>query len=170
MNSASSSTTGYAPFVLNNGCMPRSMVWNQDTEYPGVRRFAQNMKDAILTAHNTILAAWAKQTCIANSRWKKTTFVKGDLVYLSTENLSLPKGCARKLSPKFIGPFNILQDYGNNLFKLDLPAELKQRGVHSAFHANLLRIHVPNDDQRFRDMKPIRSHLSGIAKNGPWIK
>ncbi|KAF9233757.1 hypothetical protein BU15DRAFT_29872, partial [Melanogaster broomeanus] len=34
-------------------------------------------------------------------------------------------------------------------YRLDLPSELKQRGVHPAFHANLLRIHVPNDDRRF---------------------
>lgn len=32
---------------------------------------------------------------------------------------------------------------------LDIPAELKQRGVHLAFHASLLRIHMPNDDRRF---------------------
>ncbi|KIO11094.1 hypothetical protein M404DRAFT_88990, partial [Pisolithus tinctorius Marx 270] len=63
--------------------------------------------------------------------------------------LTLPKGRARKLAPKFIGPFRILEDYRNNTFLLDIPAELKQRGVHPAFHASLLRIHVPNDDRRF---------------------
>ncbi|KIM57513.1 hypothetical protein SCLCIDRAFT_77605, partial [Scleroderma citrinum Foug A] len=36
-----------------------------------------------------------------------------------------------------------------NTFMLDLPAELKQRGIHPAFHASLLRIHIPNDDRRF---------------------
>ncbi|KZV91302.1 hypothetical protein EXIGLDRAFT_593158, partial [Exidia glandulosa HHB12029] len=34
-------------------------------------------------------------------------------------------------------------------FKIDLPSELKARGVHPMFHASLLRIHVPNDDRRF---------------------
>jgi hypothetical protein len=32
---------------------------------------------------------------------------------------------------------------------LDLPARLKQRGVHPVFHASLLRIHVPSDDRLF---------------------
>ncbi|KAG2756544.1 hypothetical protein P692DRAFT_201671073, partial [Suillus brevipes Sb2] len=36
-----------------------------------------------------------------------------------------------------------------NAFLLDLPASLKQRGIHPAFHAHLLRLHVPNDDRRF---------------------
>ncbi|KAG1888163.1 hypothetical protein F4604DRAFT_1489844, partial [Suillus subluteus] len=34
-------------------------------------------------------------------------------------------------------------------FLLDLPSELKQRGLHPAFHASLLRQHVSNDDRRF---------------------
>ncbi|KAJ7154439.1 hypothetical protein C8R43DRAFT_858440, partial [Mycena crocata] len=34
-------------------------------------------------------------------------------------------------------------------YQIDLPDNLKQRGVHDVFHASLLRIHVPNDDRRF---------------------
>ncbi|KZT26152.1 hypothetical protein NEOLEDRAFT_1132713 [Neolentinus lepideus HHB14362 ss-1] len=51
------------------------------------------MKDAILQAHDA--------------------FAEGDLVYLSTKNLKIPKGRARKLIPKYIGPFAILKDFGN---------------------------------------------------------
>ncbi|EJD44331.1 hypothetical protein AURDEDRAFT_29644, partial [Auricularia subglabra TFB-10046 SS5] len=36
-------------------------------------------------------------------------------------------------------------------FELDLPRELKQRGIHNAFHVSLLRPHVTNDDARFPD-------------------
>ncbi|KAJ3554430.1 hypothetical protein NP233_g12425 [Leucocoprinus birnbaumii] len=35
INSARSDTTGYAPFMLNYGRMPRSMVFETDAEYPG---------------------------------------------------------------------------------------------------------------------------------------
>jgi len=149
MNSACSQTTGYPPFVLNYGRMPPSMIWNNNSDYPGVRKFAQNMKDAILTAHDAILTARVKQTRLANQRRKEAPFVVGDMVYLSTVNLTLPKGRARKLAPKFVGPYRILEEFKNNSFRLDLPAELKQRGVHPSFHASLLRIHVPNDDRRF---------------------
>ena len=43
INSARSESTGYAPFFLNNGWMPRAMVWNlaSSTEYPNVQEFAQ---------------------------------------------------------------------------------------------------------------------------------
>ena len=48
-NLASSSTTGNSPFLLNNS---RSIIWNYNTEFPGVKKFAQNMKDAILTQNS----------------------------------------------------------------------------------------------------------------------
>ncbi|KAF8808243.1 hypothetical protein BYT27DRAFT_7013414, partial [Phlegmacium glaucopus] len=37
----------------------------------------------------------------------------------------------------------------NSSFELELPPNLKQRGVHNVFHASLLRIHIPNDDRLF---------------------
>jgi len=149
INSARSATTGYAPFVLNGGRMPASMIWNANSEFPGVRVFAQRMKDVVVSAHDTIIAARVKQTELANRKRKEAPFVKGDLVYLLTANLALPKNRARKLVPKFIGPLRIVEDYNNNTYLLDLPAELKQGGVHPAFHANLLRIHEPNNDRHF---------------------
>jgi hypothetical protein len=38
-------------------------------------------------------------------------FAIGDKVYLSTENLALPKGRSRKLMPKFIGPYMVTADH-----------------------------------------------------------
>ena len=70
-------------------------------------------------------------------------------MYLSTKNISFAKGLARKLIPKFMGPYKILQDFGNSSFRLDLPSHLKRRGVHDVFHASLLREHIPNDDRLF---------------------
>lgn len=43
INSARSDSTGYTPFFLNNGQMPRAMVWDNPSksEFAGVRVFAQ---------------------------------------------------------------------------------------------------------------------------------
>lgn len=73
-----------------------------------------------------------KQTRDANKHRREAPFAQDDLVYISTQNITLPKGLARKLAPKFVGP-----------------SELKQRGLHPVFHASLLRVHVPNDDRLF---------------------
>ena len=131
--------------------MPRTFVWNKAIrdKYPSVRAFAQRMKMATMTAHDAILEVRTKQTCMANRKRRIAPFENGNLAYVSTKNMSLPKGHARKLIPKYIGPYKIVRDFGNNSFELDLPARLKQRGIHPVFHSSLLRIHVPNDDRLF---------------------
>jgi hypothetical protein len=151
INSARSASTGYAPFFLNFGRMPRSMIWNDaaSTEFPAIRDFAMQKKLALMAAHDSILAARVKQTRDANKKRQNLPFQTGDLAYLSSKNISFPKGLARKLIPKYLGPYKIIQDFGNSSFKLELPYHLKKRGVHDVFHASLLRIHVPNDDRLF---------------------
>jgi hypothetical protein len=115
------------------------MIWDAKSEYPGVRVFAQHMKEAIMTAHDAILEACVKQTRQANKHRKPAPFGKDDFVYLSTKNLTIPKNRLCKVVPKFIGPYCILE----------LPSDLKRKGNHPAFHSSLLRIHNPNDDRRF---------------------
>lgn len=151
INSARSESTGYAPFFLNSGRMPRSMIWDfaEQTEYPGVRVFAQRLKTAIMAARDSILAARIKQTRSANRKRQQSPFELGDLVYVSTRNLTFPKNLARKFIPKFVGPYKILEDFKNNSYRLALPSRMKQRGIHDVFHSSLLRIHVPNDDRLF---------------------
>ena len=77
---------------MNYGQMPRSLVWPSESEYPGVQAFAQRMKDAIMMAHDAIIEARAAQVVQANKHRRAASFGVGDLVYLSTKNLSLPKG------------------------------------------------------------------------------
>ena len=49
-----------------------------------------------------------------------------DLVYLSTKNLTWLKHRARKLMPKFIGPYKVLQAMNESLnVNLELPQEFK---------------------------------------------
>ncbi|KDQ13876.1 hypothetical protein BOTBODRAFT_89313, partial [Botryobasidium botryosum FD-172 SS1] len=75
---------------------------------PGVWVFAQRMRDAIVTTHDTILEARVKQTRQANRHHRPAPFELNNLVYLSTKNLKLPKKRAWKLVPKYIGPFRIV--------------------------------------------------------------
>jgi len=151
INSAQSESTGYAPFFLNTGCMPRSMIWDSahSDEYPSVHVFALQRRLALISKHDSILAAHVKQTRNANRKRQITPFKENDLVYLSTKNITFPKGLAGKLVPKFIRPYKVLRDFNNQSFLIDLPAHLKQRGIHYVFHAALLQIHIPNDERLF---------------------
>jgi hypothetical protein len=151
INVSRSETTGYAPFFLNSGRIPRMFIWNDanSDEYPSVRAFAQRMKHAVMSAHDAILETQVKQARSTNRKRRVAPFIVADLAYVSTKNLSLPKGQARKLVPKFIGPYKLVRDFRNNSFELDLPPHLRQRGIHPVFHSSLLRVHIPNDDRLF---------------------
>lgn len=76
-------------------------------------------------------------------------------MYLSTKNISLLKGIARKLAPKFLGPFAITKVLKEGAtYQLDLSEELLKGGINKSFHASLLKPHVPNDDRRFPGRLP----------------
>ena len=116
INISCSESMGYAPFFLNTGRIPRTMVWNSpmDNQYPGVTEFAERIKHALIAAHDSIIAARVKQTRNANRKRQPAKFEEGDLVYISTENMSIKKERARKLAPKYIGPYRILKNYNND--------------------------------------------------------
>ena len=155
MNSARSDSSGMTPFYLNYGRTPSPMIWNTQSEYPGVRKFAQDMKLAVMMAHDSVIEARVKQTVQANRKRAVASHVDGDLVYLSTKNIKPPKGRARKLMPKYLGPFKILRTVKPGAaYQLELSKELKTRGIHDVFHASLLRPHVPSDDRRFPGRMP----------------
>ncbi|KZV87554.1 hypothetical protein EXIGLDRAFT_591000, partial [Exidia glandulosa HHB12029] len=75
----------------------------------GVREFVGLARKNLSAAHDHIIAARTFQTHYANQRRRVEPVLKaGDLVYLSTKNLTMPKGRARSLIPRFIGPYPIL--------------------------------------------------------------
>ena len=111
INSSVNATTGYAPFELNYGYMLRTgQHILTDTTFKGVKQFAQQVVWNLMDAHDEILEHRIGQTHYSNKRCQPSIkYQINDLVYLSTKNLTLPKHRARKLMPKFIGPYKILK-------------------------------------------------------------
>src|SRR5258708_32949104 len=94
--------------------------------------------------HNAIIESRMTQMHQENKRRRpEGAIYKGDKVYLSTENLSLPKNRTRKLMPKYIGPYKVVDAHpAESRYTLDLPPELKACRIHPTFHVNwyLLRL------------------------------
>ena len=61
-------------------------------------------------------------------------------------------GLKGKLTPRFIGPFKILQRVGPIAYKVDLPPQLAK--VHDVFHVSLLR-KVDVDPTRILPQVPV---------------
>lgn len=151
-NSLVSAITGFAPFEPTYGYMPRWMPMALDTtQFKGVHEFAERATSNLALAHDTIVEAQVNQTHYANKqRREEPEFEKNSYVYLSTKNLNLPKGRAKKLLPWYIGLYKILQAWLKTFnYQLELPQELLNRRIHDKFQVLLLRPYHENNSQLF---------------------
>ena len=87
-----------------------------------------------------------RQKSYADKRRKHLEFEVGDLIYLKMITF---KGRARvsgrrKLDPRFLGPFRILERVGAVAYKLDLPSEMD--AYHNVFHVSQLRKCLTDQD------------------------
>jgi hypothetical protein len=93
-----------------------------------VHRIQENLK-----------AAKLRQESYANKRHRPLQFEVGDHMYLKVSPMNGVKrfGVKGKLSPRYIGPFPILEKCGKVAYKLELPPSLVR--VHNIFHVSQLK-------------------------------
>jgi hypothetical protein len=148
INSSVSASTGYSPFELNYGHLPDSSgFFKSVSASPGVKEFAEKARWNLLEAHDHIITYRTQQTYHANQRRREEDQYKpGDLAYLSTADLRLPKSRARKLLPRYIGPYRITEyNPRSHTVKLALPEELRKRRIHDVFHVSKVKQAHQND-------------------------
>ena len=96
LNSSISSSTGFMPFELNYGHMPivmSRMDKGVTSSPPGVKTFVQQVLKNLAMAHDAIIKSRVEQTYHINRRKGiMPMFEVRNLVYLSTRNLTIPKG------------------------------------------------------------------------------
>ena len=73
-------------------------------------------------------------------------------------------GKREKLSPRFIGPFEILERVGIVAYRLALPPSMS--GVHEVFHVSMLRRYTP-DPAYVVDWGKIEVDTDGTFEEGP---
>ncbi|KAD5960816.1 hypothetical protein E3N88_12288 [Mikania micrantha] len=101
--------------------------------------FIQETTDKIALIQERIKAARDRQKSYADNRRRPLEFQVGDRVMLK---VSPWKGIFRfgkrgKLSPRFVGPFKILERIGPVAYRLELPLELSN--IHDVFHVSNLK-------------------------------
>jgi hypothetical protein len=170
INSSTSETTRFAPFELNHGYLPTlGRQIGTDTKYQGVKQFAAQAKWNLMAAHDAIIAHRVKQSHNANNlRRDAPEYKEGDFVYLSTKNITFPKGRVSKLIPRFVGPYKILSIKDKITVKLELPEELKKRRIHPVFHVDVLKPYIANDDDRFPRRDTLTAYDFGQPDDAEW--
>lgn len=172
INSSVSESTGFAPFELTYGYLPKVIQSTETSEFAGVQDFADSARDSVAQAHDALIASRVRQTHAANTRRQPDDdrLEMGKFAYLSTENLNLPKAQAHKLMPKYIRPYEIISsNREHSHYTLALPDELLKRRIHPMFHANLLCPAVPNDDAQFPNREATFFYDFGDDPDWEWL-
>ena len=148
-NNSLQASSGHTPFFLNSGTHPNTPLKiaaqsNAARKVPAAMDFLLDMGTAMDTAKANLLAAQQRQKRYADEHRRETDFKVGQKVNLSTQNLHLKEGQAKKLPRRFVGPFEVLEVVSPVAYKLKLPRRMK---IHPVFHVSLLK-EVKEDPRR----------------------
>ncbi|GJU53573.1 putative reverse transcriptase domain-containing protein [Tanacetum coccineum] len=99
----------------------------------------QETTEKIVQIKQRMQAARDRQKSYANLKHKPMEFQVGDKVILKVSPWKgvVHFGKHRKLNPRYVGPFKVLEKVGELAYKLELPEELSR--VHNTFHVSNLK-------------------------------
>ncbi|KAL0551924.1 hypothetical protein IC582_011017 [Cucumis melo] len=155
-NNSYQATIGMAPFeALYGKCCRSPVCWGEVGEQRLMGpELVQSANEAIQKIRSRMHTAQCRQKSYADVRRKDLEFEVGDKVFLKVAPM---RGVVRferrgKLSPRFVGPFEILERIGPVAYRLALPPSLST--VHDVFHVSMLRKYVP-DPSHVVDYEPL---------------
>ena len=126
----------------------------------------RDTSEKVSMIRHRLLMAQTRHKSYADVRHRPLEFKVGDHVFLKV----MPKrgvvrfGKRGKLSPRFIGPFEILERVGTVAYRLALPPNMS--GVHEVFHVSMLRRYT-SDPAHVVDWEGIEVDMDGTFEEGP---
>ena len=105
--------------------------------------------------------AQSRHKSYADRRRRPLDFKVGDYVFLKVAPMNgvMHFGKNGKLSPTYIGPFEILERIGKVTYKLTLPSELSV--VHNVFHVSMLQKYISDPSHALTsELKEVREDVT----------
>jgi hypothetical protein len=123
--------------------------------------FVKEAEEKVQTIQKNMTAAQARQMSYADKRRKPIEFEVGDHVYLKVSPMRGVKrfGIKRKLEPRYVRPYQIIEKSGRVAYKLNLPHEMG--AIFLVFHVSQLKkcLYIPEERVAVRRIK-LKSDLS----------
>ncbi|KAL0545288.1 hypothetical protein IC582_020438 [Cucumis melo] len=145
-NNSYQSSIGMAPYEALYGRPCRTPVcWNEVGERKLVgAELVQITINNIKLIRENLRIAQDRHKIYTDKRGRNLEFQVGDQVFLK---LSPSRGVIRfrrkgKLSPRYIGMYQITERLGPAAYRLELPIELAR--IHDVFHVSMLRKYIPD--------------------------
>ncbi|KAH9692146.1 hypothetical protein KPL70_016314 [Citrus sinensis] len=134
-------STRMTPFEAVYGRPPPSYIaYIPGTSTVATVNLSLNDRDAMIRLLKANLVdAQARMKLYADKKKSERKFEVGDMVFLWLQpykQVSLSIHSNRKLSPRFYGPYKVIQKIGQVAYKLELPIESK---IHPVFHVSCLK-------------------------------
>ena len=151
INNSVNASTGETPFFMNYGMHPRTPVMNQlkyhqKQALPVLQDVLQDLVSSLSRVKTLLHAAMDRQKRYADAKRRHVEYLPGQQVLLSTKHLSFKGSGPRKLYPRYVGPFQVLDMINQTAAKLKLPDGWR---IHNVFHISLLRpYHQPIQPDR----------------------
>ena len=142
-NNAPSATTGVSPFFANKGYNPSITVHpERDLASTRARDFVVDLDELHATLKTEIAHAQRRYQIGADARrLPAPDFKVGDHVFVKAKFFRTTRP-SKKLSEKFLGPYEIIARPGSLSFTLRLPNSM--RAVHPVFHVSMLEPSIPD--------------------------
>lgn len=142
-NNAPSATTGVSPFFANKGYHPNITVHpERELASQKAREFVVDLDELHSELRNQMsLAQQRYQGPADKRRIPAPDFKVGQQVFVRAENIHTTRP-SKKLSEKYLGPFEIIAQPGTHSFTLRLPEHM--RAIHPVFHVSQLEPSIPN--------------------------
>ena len=145
-NNSYQASIGMAPYEDLYGRKCRTPVyWDEVGERKLVGlEIVQVTCDKVKVIRDRLKISQNRQKSYANNRCRDLEFEVGDMVFL---RISPWKGVLRfgkrgKLSPRYIGPYKIVERIGEVAYRLELSSDLDR--IHDVFHVSMLCKYIPN--------------------------
>jgi hypothetical protein len=111
-------------------------------DIPAARDRVVRLKELRTRLEEELLKSQERQAKYYNQRHQPRLFNRGQLVKLSTRNLRLKD---KKLQPRWIGPFKILERIGSQAYRLALPQ--KYARLHDVFPVQFIEEYKHRGDE-----------------------